>query len=333
MTQRGKLKCGFVESAANSTGNGRQRATLPAHLLAGVLVACTVAGCSSDGASSSSDSSGLSSNPPSSSPISAQPALSEGKHGRFIGRVTIGGADYYGDALLTADGELRLYVADPYVDNGVLPSAKPASSAQLVGTVDMGSIIPSGTGVVIGQHCTAAGPSRFCGEAAVAEISLTSITGAGWDKRLGGEIRVITNHAAETWRLELSAWVNYYDSPANVQSIAALWDEQLAEFTSDGDTVVRIDSSARLFFQSARTGCTGNGTLAAHLDGKFGVYDVSLNIGSCNPAYASLNGDFEGLASSSASSVWSYDDVLRMWLSTREGTRPVAVTMLAYRQY
>ena len=50
-------------------------------------------------------------------------------------------------------------------------------------------------------------------------------------------------------------------------------------------------------------------------------------------SHTSLNGNFEGPASTSASSVWNYDDVLRIWLSTQEGTPRVAITMLAYWRY
>ena len=115
-------------------------------------------------------------------PTSAQPASSEGRHGRFIGKVTIGGVDHYGDAILTADGKMRLYVADPYDGSGLLQPAKPRSYAQLIGTVDMQSGGPVGSGIVVGEHCTAPDPSRFCREAASAEIRIGQITGEGWSK-------------------------------------------------------------------------------------------------------------------------------------------------------
>jgi hypothetical protein len=330
MKKRNRLACSLVEFDGHDTRRGWLRAALPAHLLLGLLVACTFAGCNGDdGASPTS----APPNPTASVPTSSQPASSEGWHGRFIGKVTIGEVDYYGDAILTTDGEMRLYVADAYVGDGSLQRTKPRSSAQLVGKVDLGSGGPVGAGVVVGEHCTTTGTSRFCRYAASAEISLAGISGKGWDKELAGEIRVTTNGAEETWRLELSAWVNYYDLSAAMSWVAGLWDEQLAEFARDGDTVVRIDSLGQMFFQRAHSGCTGNGTLTPHLDGKFGVYDVSLTIEGCNTDHSSLNGDFEGLASTTASSVWNYDDVLRIWLSTREETQRVAITMLAYSSY
>ena len=334
MKERNKLARALVESAGSNTRRGRPRAMVPARLLPALLVFCTFAGCNSDdGASSSSPFSGASSSPTASGPTSTQPASSEGRHGRFIGKVTIGAVDYYGDAILTADGKIRLYLADPYVSSGALQAAKARSLAQLLGTVDMQSGGPVGTGIVVGEHCTAPDPSRFCREPASAEISLKEITGEGWSKALTGEIRVSANQAEETWRLELSAWPNWYTQPANFRYLAALWDEGLAEFAGVDDTVVRIDTVGRMFFQSAHSGCTGNGTLTPHQDGKVSVYDVSLTIEGCSAVHASLNGDFEGLASTSASSVWNYDDVLRIWLSTREGTPRVAITMLAYWRY
>jgi hypothetical protein len=330
MQQRSKLACAFGESAVHYGRRGLSRATLLTRLLPGLLVACIFAGCNNGDSASPS---GIpSANPTASIPTALQPASPGGRAGRFTGKVTIGGATYYGDAILTADGEMRLYVADGYVDDGSIQRVKPRSSAQLVGKVDMSSAGPVGTGFVVGEHCTATGTNRFCRETASAEIRIGQITGAGWDKRLAGEIRVKTSEADEIWQLELGHWVNYYDGPANTSSLAGLWDEQLAEFARDGDTIVRIDGMGRLFFQSAHTGCIGNGIVAAHLDGKVGVYDVALTIEGCNAERASLNGEFKGLASTTASSVWNYDDVLRIWLSTQE-VKPRAITMLAYARY
>jgi hypothetical protein len=65
-----------------------------------------------------------------------------------------------------------------------------------------------------------------------------------------------------------------------------------------------------LFFQSAHSGCIGNGTLAPHLDGEFAIFDVTLTIASCNAPYNYLNGEFEGLATTNASSIWDYDSLL-----------------------
>jgi hypothetical protein len=42
-----------------------------------------------------------------------------------------------------------------------------------------------------------------------------------------------------------------------------------------------------------------------------------------------MNGDFKGFASVSASTAWSEDVVIRIWLATRDGMPPrVVITML-----
>ena len=56
-----------------------------------------------------------------------------------------------------------------------------------------------------------------------------------------------------------------------------------------------VDGAGRIFFQSAHSACTGNGTLAPHRDGVFNVYDVTLTIDNCGGPYAYLNGEYEGL--------------------------------------
>src|SRR4029077_5087948 len=73
--------------------------------------------------------------------------------GHFVGVVTIDNTDYYGDALLTADGSLRLYVGGPYANGGNLQLAKPKASEQFVGKVAITGLGVRGSGVVIGQEC------------------------------------------------------------------------------------------------------------------------------------------------------------------------------------
>jgi hypothetical protein len=289
-------------------------------------IASALTGC---GGAANDASTAPSGNPPSANPLPpAIPPPPDVKHGRFSGKVTIGGVDYYGDAMLTADGKIRLYVAEPYSNTGALQPQDARSLAQFVGSIDVNSTTPSGTGVVIGEFCSAAQAGRFCGAAMPARVSFVRIVGAGWDKTMSSEIVVSTALAEETWRLELGAWVNYYLSPASLNGIGGLWSVRQAEFAGVGaDTVVRLDSLGQLFFQSANSGCTGNGVLIPHLDGKFNVFDVRLNIAGCAASFATLNGDYEGLASSTASSVWNYDEVVRLWLST-DNTPRVAATVL-----
>jgi hypothetical protein len=71
------------------------------------------------------------------------------------------------------------------------------------------------------------------------------------------------------------------------------------DFALDGDTILSIDAAGRLDFQSAHSGCTGNGTLTPH--GEFNVYDALVTIERCNAPYIYLNGEYEGLATTSPS--------------------------------
>jgi len=285
------------------------------HFVLGLLVTQALVACSGDGVTK------VSSGPlPPYTPLVTIP---DG-HGRFMGTVTIAGVSYFGDALLTADGEFRLYVGDPAVGGGgALQFARPRSSAQLVGTAAAGRAT-AGSGVVVGQACQTADSSRFCSVPGAAEMTL-----AVSPTNMLGEIRVMTKEAEENWRLDLQQWRYTYEIPATLRQVTGVFYELQAEFARDRDTAVRIDETGRLFFQSANSGCTGNGSLAPHLDGKFNVYDVSLSIATCDAVHGHMNGDFKGFASVSTSTAWSEDVVIRIWLSTRDGMPPrVAITML-----
>ncbi len=241
-----------------------------------------------------------------------------------MGTVTVGAVDYFGDALFTVDGAVRLYIGGPYSSSGVLQMARPDSSAQFVGNFEVDGDQAFGSGVIIGQGCAVPAPARFCGESASGEISVAVDSGD-----IQGEIRVTTSNGDETWLLELGGWRNYYVLPARPERVAGQYQEELAEFASDGDVIMSIDSAGQLFFQSVRSGCTGNGTLAPHLDGAFNVYDVTLMIENCAASYAYLNGDYEGLATETPSDYWNYDFLLRTWVSKRDGApSQAAMTLL-----
>lgn len=260
--------------------------------------------------------------PPSAGPTVPPPTASAWD-GRFVGVVKIGEVELYGDALFTADGLVRLYVGGPYVPSGLVQQTRPESSAQFVGNLEVHGDQAFGSGVIIGQGCAAHTLVRFCGETASGEISAALDSGD-----IQGEIQVTTNEGDETWVLDLQPWRNYYVLSASLKDVAGQYQEELAEFAPDGDTIMTVDQAGQLFFQSAHSGCTGNGTLAPHLDGAFNVYDVTLTIDSCNGQYAYLNGEFEGLATTSASAYWDYDSLLRIWLSKRDAaSSQAAVTM------
>jgi len=250
--------------------------------------------------------------------------------GRFIGTVKIGAAQYFGDAIFTTDGAVRLYVGGAYDPTGVVQVTRPDSSAQFVGTLKGSGGNASGTGIVVGQGCAVSVPGRFCGAAAQASMAIgVRYTGVDFGQ-IQGELHVTTESGDETWSLDLRDLNNYYVLPARLESLAGPYLEKLAEFAGDGDTVLSLDGAGRLFFQSPSSGCVGNGTLTPHLDGTVNVYDVTLDVEGCQAPRAYLNGVFGGLATTTPSTVWDYDSLLRMWLARTDGTSsPAALTLLA----
>jgi len=261
------------------------------------------------------------------------PESGDAWQGRYVGTVTIGDIQYFGDAMITADGLIRLYVGGPYNDNGVLPVTVPASSAQLVGTLQGKADQISGDGLVYGQECAASHPSRFCAEIGHASISIAVVSVDPWND-IQGKILVTTSAGTETWSLDVYAFSNYYvDLPATQGGLAGQYQEELADFAHSGDTIININAAGVLFLQSASSGCTGNGQLRPHLDGAVNVYDVSLIISGCNAQYNYLNSTFDGLATTSPSDQWNYDVFLRMWLSQPNpdgsGSSPPALTTWA----
>ncbi len=233
--------------------------------------------------------------------------------GRYVGTVTIGDVDYYGDALITADSKLRMYVGGPYSADGSVQQTRPDDSAQFVGSIEVQGSKASGNGEFIGQGCEIPGHTRFC------HVDFHNMTLALDSGDIHGHVRVKINHVNENWSLNLQPWDNYYALSARVESIAGEYTEELAEFAIDGDTIVNIDIAGRLFFQSPNSGCIGNGIVTPHLDGKFNVYDVDLTVENCNGPYDNLNeGHFVGFATTSPGSYWDYDSLLRIWLSRQD---------------
>lgn len=297
-----------------------------------LLIALTACG------GGSNDQSPAPASPPAAQSAPVQPPIAtkesgDAWQGRYVGTVTIGDVQYFGDAILTADGLIRLYVGGPYYDDGVLPLTVPATSAQLVGTLQGQTNQISGAGLVFGQECAASDPIRFCAEIGQANISIAhgSVDTFG---DIQGKILVTTSAGTETWLLDMSLFSNYYvDLPATQGGLAGHYQEELADFALSGDTIISIDAVGVLFFQSASSGCTGNGQLRPHLDGAVNVYDVSLTISGCNARYNYLNSTFDGLATTSPSDEWNYDAYLRMWLSQPNpdlsGSSPPALTTWA----
>jgi len=250
--------------------------------------------------------------------------------GRYVGTVTIGEVQYFGDALLTADGLIRLYVGGPDSDDGLIQQTIPAGSAQLVGTLHGQPNQLSGDGLVFGQQCAAPDAIRFCAEAGHASMSI-AVESAG---HVQGQISVSTSAGTETWSLDLGSWANYYTLPATQGGLAGQYQEELAEFSISGDAIISIAADGSLSFQSAGSGCMGQGQSRPHLDGSVSVYDVSLSIAGCQAPYDYLNGTYGGLASISPSDYWNYDELLRMWLSQDNvsGSTQPALTLLGLPQ-
>jgi hypothetical protein len=256
---------------------------------------------------------------------------------RYVGTVTIGGVQYFGDAMLTADGLIRLYVGGPYADDGLMPQTVPANSAQLVGTLHGKTNQISGDGLVFGQQCEVPDPIQFCAEIGQASISIAvdpADTFASIFANIQGNILVTTSAGTDTWSLNIAAFSNYFvDLPATQGGLAGNYNEELADFALNGDTIISIDAQGVLSLQSPSSGCAGNGQIRPHLNGAVNVYDVSLTISGCNAQYNNFNSTFDGLATTSPSDEWNYDSYLRMWLSQpnadASGSSPPALTTWA----
>jgi hypothetical protein len=259
------------------------------------------------------------------------PMATQAWTGHYVGAVTIADVTYFGDAVLTQDGLMRLYVGGPYDNGGELQMIRPESSEQFVATVEMGDGQLSGSGTVIGQECALNAANRFCDQPTPAEISASVQlnTDGNGSAILQGEIRVATPSGTETWPLNLQLWDAGDLTLATSAAAAGRYKEVLAEFASAGEVTMSIDSSGRLSFQSASSGCVGNGALVPHHGGAADTYDATLTMENCSGAYAYLNGQYDGLALYTASSYWDYDSLLRMWLSRPLGqTPPAALTTL-----
>ena len=77
------------------------------------------------------------------------------------------------------------------------------------------------------------------------------------------------HEVVEVWSLTLVPWENHYTLPARTHDLAAQYKVELAEFALGDDTIMSVDGAGRLFFQSAGSGCIGNGTVRTHLDGSY----------------------------------------------------------------
>lgn len=268
----------------------------------GLFCVYTLSGCGDNGGTPSGEF------PAQSVPPTAMSAPADARQGRYVGTVTIGGVDYYGDALITADGFVRMYVGGAYVSDGTIQQSIPVGSAQLVGTTAHNTSDPNGDDLIFGQGCVLSNALWTC------TVSHANPSLAVQSGNLQGEVDV-TNTDTETWTLQLSPWIKDYNRPATQGALMGNYQEELADFSVGGDTIMNINAYGSISFQSPSSGCIGHGLLTPHLDGASNVYDVTLDISNCQPPYDYLNSTYEGLASTSPSATWDHDVLLRMWLS------------------
>lgn len=236
--------------------------------------------------------------------------------GRIVGGVTVGEVSYGLSGLLTGKGDFRLNIEEaspgpPVLDSGL---------GQLVGHFSFEGNQASGDGVLFGEACALAGAGRFCGKATPFRIDVTK-QGIWDDQGSAGVIRVETDSGVEIWPVALgySGGRAGFD-PIGLEVLAGLYELNQAEFTSQGKVVMSVDTTGQFFFQSAESGCVGNGVLSEYQGKIANLYEVRLRLDSCTGAFAYLNAEYEGLATLESLTPWSYDlSVLPMWLSTDPG--------------
>jgi hypothetical protein len=259
--------------------------------------------------------------PPTSVP---PPSPLDNRHGHFSEW------SHFVEGVLTVDGEVRMHMGGPGLAESVLSgagtplNAVPAEQMQFVGRIAWQGNTGNGSGVVIGQSCVRPATGRWCGAAMPAEITLSHPRAD-----LEGEIRVEMGGGTESWRIHLTAWSFAYRALSAHGGAGGIVHEEFAPFARAEPAVINFDSGWRMFFQSASSGCTGNGVSPPHGDGRFYVFDVTLTIENCNAAYADFNGQYEGLATATQSGAWDYDHWFVMLLSTPPGASRAALMMMS----
>jgi hypothetical protein len=250
-------------------------------------------------------------------PVHVQP-------GRIVGLATTPTGKHELTGLLTVDGTLRMSVY-----GSAAMSFDLDGSVQFVGNVQLGAPDASGSGVVIGQACSAAAANRFCNAATPSAIRLTALDGI--DNAVAGELRIAVAAGDEVWPLEIGYWGGrpHLDPASSLQTLQGTYEELVAEFADGGGVLITVDSVGRLFFQSPITGCIGNGTLSVDGDAAANLYDVALTIAGCAAPYVALNNEFTGLSTFEPTAPWDYGlNVHKMWLSTSATAASPAALML-----
>jgi hypothetical protein len=229
-------------------------------------------------------------------------------------------------ALLVHDGAFRMHV------HGVgRATLDPTGSLELVGSLAMNGSHASGSGVAIGAGCGLPGPNRFCAETATWDVTL-DMKGAFVDNGAVGELVVTSATGVEHWPIETGYWGGRPGFGPEF-SVNGLYRERLAEFAQADDVLIDVGSDGRFFFQSAHSGCIGNGLMRPYRDAlgltHGNVYIVELALDGCAAPWSHLNRKFEGLATNEDWTPWDYSSSLhKMWLSTLPDVSPAAALML-----
>lgn len=87
-------------------------------------------------------------------------------------------------------------------------------------------------------------------------------TATGCPERVSSSAKVVRILRSSDSARDLTSWDNYYVLPSRLDDLTGQYQEELAEFAPDGDAIMSVDGDGRIFFQSAHSACTGNGTLA-----------------------------------------------------------------------
>ena len=158
-----------------------------------------------------------------------------------------------------------MFLRGPYESDGrALRRVGDPVSAQVVATFTVAGATASGGGLLLGHACPPNDQRTFCHLAAPVQLSFTTGTRAG---RLEGAFSVTLDAGEQAWSLVLYGADRLYLEPATLESVEGSYVEQFSEVAPEEEMVATVDANGRLFFQSAVSGCVGNGSLAPHLGG------------------------------------------------------------------
>lgn len=254
--------------------------------------------------------------------------------GYFIGHLCDELASFCSQAIITEDGQVRMYL-EPLPDR-IVP-------LQFVGAVDPDAPEASwfpGRLIGLGLHCAGPDPTHECA-GRPGEIRLSFPTTETLLVRIRWFLEGPDVDVVESFSMYRPT-STYETTPATFEVVAGTYHDVTSDFAQHeaegAGVLVTVDGSGNLSFRSAANGCTGEGVLSPYLDGTRNVYSVEITIKDCNATYAYLNGSLEGLATRSINRIdedfgGDFIDSLTLWLSSPPGAgSDVALTMGGDRQ-